>query len=77
MPRPAGSILRKAGAAGQQGKHRDEASLKTPQATHFGFLPVDPAHGSDMFFMYYEARELADELSTTPIVLWLQVSTLG
>lgn len=55
----------------------DEASLKTPQATHFGFLPVDPAHGSDMFFMYYEAREQADELSTTPIVLWLQVSTLG
>ncbi|GAX76677.1 hypothetical protein CEUSTIGMA_g4123.t1 [Chlamydomonas eustigma] len=46
--------------------------LKVPRPTSSGYLPVNKAMNSDMFYAYYEAREAAGNISKTPIVLWLQ-----
>lgn len=73
--RSASGSIRKVGPVAAEGSQRsDGGALKVPQATHQGFLPVNPEKDSEMFFMYYEAREETEDLSKTPIVLWLQVS---
>ena len=41
--------------------------------TRSGYLDVNTPTASSMFFVYYEALEPTDELSKTPVVLWLQV----
>lgn len=57
------------GAAGAQ----KPDAITVPKASSVGFLPVNPSKGSEMFYMYYEAQEVHGSLSSTPIVLWLQV----
>jgi len=42
-----------------------------PNVTHAGFLPVDAAKGSRMFYTYHEAQEGAG--AHVPIILWLEV----
>ena len=42
--------------------------------TRSGYLDVKTDTASSLFYTYYEALDAADELSKTPIVLWLQVS---
>lgn len=41
--------------------------------TRSGYLDVNTATASRLFFAYYEALESTDSLSETPIILWLQV----
>lgn len=40
--------------------------------TRSGYLDVNTATASRLFFAYYEALESTDALSKTPIILWLQ-----
>jgi len=41
--------------------------------TRSGYLHVNTATASRLFFAYYEAIEATDALNNTPVVLWLQV----
>ncbi len=45
-----------------------------PNVTHAGFLPVDAAKGSRMFYTYHEAQQGAG--AHVPIILWLEVRSL-
>lgn len=40
--------------------------------TSSGYLHVNTATASSLFYTYYEALEATDELSMTPVILWLQ-----
>jgi len=40
--------------------------------THSGYLPVRNGKDSAMYYMYFEADEPSPDLSTAPIILWLQ-----
>lgn len=42
--------------------------------TSSGYLDVKTATASSMFYAYYEALDAVDELSKTPVILWLQVT---
>ncbi|KAK9276960.1 hypothetical protein L1049_006499 [Liquidambar formosana] len=37
-----------------------------------GYLPVNPATGSAIFYSFYEAQNLTSPLSQTPLLIWLQ-----
>ena len=41
--------------------------------TRSGYLDVNTATASRLFYAYYEALEATDALSKTPVLLWLQV----
>lgn len=43
--------------------------------TKSGYLNLNTSTASRLFYAYYEALEPADDLSQTPIILWLQAST--
>jgi vitellogenic carboxypeptidase-like protein len=45
-----------------------------PNPTHAGYLPVQNALGSAMYYAYFEAEHPYPNKETAPIVLWLQVS---
>lgn len=45
-----------------------------PNVTHSGFLPVDAARGSSMFYTYHEAQQGSG--SDVPIILWLEARPL-
>ena len=42
-----------------------------PNVTHSGYVDVDKADGSQIFYTYYEAQE--EVTNSTPVLLWLQV----
>jgi vitellogenic carboxypeptidase-like protein len=46
-----------------------------PNPTHAGYLPVQNALGSAMYYAYFEAEHPHPNKETAPIVLWLQVGT--
>ena len=45
-----------------------------PNVTHSGYVDVDKADGSQIFYTYYEAQE--EVTKSTPVLLWLQVGLL-
>ncbi|KAF5745198.1 hypothetical protein HS088_TW07G00780 [Tripterygium wilfordii] len=40
--------------------------------TKSGYLPVNPATGSAIYYTYYEAQSSTSSLSQTPLLIWLQ-----
>ncbi|XP_044490815.1 serine carboxypeptidase-like 50 [Mangifera indica] len=40
--------------------------------TKSGYLPVNPATGSAIFYTFYEAQTPTSQLSETPLLIWLQ-----
>lgn len=44
--------------------------------TRSGYLDVNTATATSLFYAYYEALEPSDELLKTPVILWLQVRIL-
>lgn len=48
-----------------------------PYPTHAGYLPVQNALGSAMYYAYFEAEHPYPNKETAPIILWLQVSIRG
>ena len=47
-------------------------NLTMPNVTYSGYLDVSREAGSAIFYSYYESQY--DNSSSTPIILWLQVS---
>ena len=48
-----------------------EGIKSLPNVTHSGYVDVNKADGSQIFYTYYEAQE--EVTKSTPVLLWLQV----